>query len=1298
MKATLRLALAWAACAAATGAATDNHLLLALPAPGPVAIDGRLDDWDASARIPVCADTATLAGTYSAWVMMMYDAQALYVGVDWCDPTPMVNAYDPALDIERRKCFHADSLQLHLRTDRESKLIGYWHTPSGRAAAIALDGWFPWDDKPIVYHDALAELGVTEAFQRRADGSGYVQELRIPWAAIIASGRAPKAGERFDCMLDLVWGPDSGHGWPVNHMMDLVAPGAVHTGWFWEVPRIYGQVELAAQGHRAAPPPVAAATPPPVAQPLSVRCELGDPAAPWFTLAIEDAAGHRVRALPGSCRTAERRVSGTAATVEVGWDGCDDLGQPVLPGTYHAVGLTRGELTATYEQCFYNPGTPPWTTADGTGAWGADHTPPCCVAAAGDVVVIGWGGVEGGTGIIGVGRDGRKRWGASQGARLLAADGGIAYFILDDFWSGKRGLGRLDAATGAYLPWTIAGRAEMPVDLATALGGAQPGAVTGLAARGDRLVLAFAGGEVVEFSAATVTPRRRLALAGAGALAFAPDGTLFALAGGRPWRLDLEHGTSAPLAVPAGIDCRALAVDADGGVVVADLGPDQQIKVFAADGRLLRTAGARGGRPRGAFAPQTIAAVSGLAVDAAGLIWATENWDLPRRVAVWGRDGTLVRDYVGNAAYAACGAYLHDQDPTRAYAGAVELIRDGAARSWRVGGVLWSPDAARGERLAITGGLATPQRFTSAASGHPREYLFARSDWGESGLTVFMEGAGGWRPVAAITLVGHLSGRIADGKAVAMPDGAFAGLDPFDGVFWNDRNGDGVAQRDECEVVPARRAAAQVGAGGEGPLPLDCGWGGRMGQDLAIYARGLVAYRPLGFAADGAPRYGRAGMSELSVADAGDLVPLDDERRLIVLSSTGYGGESYVRGLEYGTWRECWRYPSHAHGVHGSHHAPAASPGEIIGALKIIGSAHLDQGGAVFAIRGNLGQDFLMTSDGLYVGELFRDVRLPAPPLPATEAALAGRRIDDRSEGGEPFNGWFGRQSDGVVRICTGIPGQAALVAQVHGLESLRRCAGAPFTVTAADAVRAADARAARLVATAPPRRALIHRLAAPPRIDGDLADWPGIVGEPLGRADAPEHGTFRLGWDAQHLYVAFEVTDGSPWENAGRDPQLLFKTGDAVDLQLGIGAPPADGAVGAGHLRLLFAPCAGRPLCVLMRPIDKAAPPGVGLTYRSPVGDRHFDRVTTLATAEVAVSVDARGYRVEAAVPWAELGVAPQSGLELRGDTGFISSDGGGRSDVARTYWSNPATNLVNDAPSEAWLVPATWGTFTCE
>ncbi len=246
------------ACATslAWGEGTDNHVLHAVPAPCPVIIDGKLDEWDSSGRILVCSDTASQIGIASAWVMMMYDSQALYVGVDWSDATPMVNDYDPDLDIERRKCFHSDSLQIHARTDHESKLIGWWYRPSKRAAAIALDGWMPWDDKPIVYHDALREMGVTEAFSPKADGSGYSQELRIPWSAISASGRAYLAGEQLDCMLDLVWGPDSGKGWPLSHMMDLVAEGAVHTGWFWEVPRIYGRVMLSASGHLPEAAPV----------------------------------------------------------------------------------------------------------------------------------------------------------------------------------------------------------------------------------------------------------------------------------------------------------------------------------------------------------------------------------------------------------------------------------------------------------------------------------------------------------------------------------------------------------------------------------------------------------------------------------------------------------------------------------------------------------------------------------------------------------------------------------------------------------------------------------------------------------------------------------------------------------------------------------------------------------------------------------------------------------------------------------------------------------------------------------
>ncbi len=69
-----------------------------------------------------------------------------------------------------------------------------------------------------------------------------------------------------------------------------------------------------------------------------------------------------------------------------------------------------------------------------------------------------------------------------------------------------------------------------------------------------------------------------------------------------------------------------------------------------------------------------------------------------------------------------------------------------------------------------------------------------------------------------------------------------------------------------------------------------------------------------------------------------------------------------------------------------------------------------------------------------------------------------------------------------------------------------------------------------------------------------------------------------------------------------------------------------------------------------------------------------------------------------EAAIPLTALALAPTPGLVLRGDAGIISSDAPGLINIARTYWSNKATNLVNDLPSEAWLYPETWGELRFE
>jgi hypothetical protein len=473
-----------------------------------------------------------------------------------------------------------------------------------------------------------------------------------------------------------------------------------------------------------------------------------------------------------------------------------------------------------------------------------------------------------------------------------------------------------------------------------------------------------------------------------------------------------------------------------------------------------------------------------------------------------------------------------------------------------------------------------------------------------------------------------------------------------------------------------------------------------MGKDLTFYADGIVRYKPISITPAGAPCYGPEGMTVLGVKDHGDLIPVERDGVLLVLSGTGYGETSYLRALQLDTWKELWRYTSYSHGVHGSHHATMPEPGKVIGALKICGVAELEgQAGSVFCIRGNLGEDYLISTDGFFVGSLFRDSRLPGPSLPPREEDLAGKYIQDQTEGGEPFNGWFGRQSDGKVRICTGIPGQAAMVAEVEGLEGIRRFKGPAVKIEQAQLVQAEQENALRAAARTARKACTIRRMATPPKVDGDARDWGNAPAEEIARAGFPDRGQFRLAYDAERLYVFFQVEESTPWRNQGKEFARLFKTGDAVDLQFCMDPASLESKdVGAAHVRLLFAPWEGKPACVLMKPVAPGTPAEKSYDYRSPTGTRRFERVEVLEAASVAVRVEKGRYCVEAAVLWSALGGAPQAGKKIRGDAGFISSDEAGTINSARTYWSSTATNLTNDLPSEAWLQPGAWGEWRFE
>jgi len=374
------------------------------------------------------------------------------------------------------------------------------------------------------------------------------------------------------------------------------------------------------------------------------------------------------------------------------------------------------------------------------------------------------------------------------------------------------------------------------------------------------------------------------------------------------------------------------------------------------------------------------------------------------------------------------------------------------------------------------------------------------------------------------------------------------------------------------------------------------------------------------------------------------------------------------------------------------------SPGLLIGPLKIAGVADAGgQAGRVFVLRGNLGQDFFVTTDGLFVGALFQDGRLPGERLPEKEEQLVGMPMEHFTHGSEPFNGWFGKQADGKIRMTAGFPGQAAIILGVNGLETIRRFQAGGCAVTAEELALADRENQARALREAPPKIYPVQRFARAPEIDGRDKDWEGLPSLAIERVGYPFKGSARMAVDEQRLYLYYSIEDDSPWLNEGKDFTRLFKTGDCVDLQLCTDAALAEDAKrrvpGKADVRVVIGQAGGKPVAVLMRVADPTADKALAVEYTSPVAPKRFDRVEILAGAVVRVAKGGKGYAVEASLPLAALGLNPAKGVRVRGDLGFISSDAAGTVNSARTYWANKDTNLVSDLPQEAWLDPAAWG-----
>jgi hypothetical protein len=1259
---TRALALLLTTLLTASAEQSENHVLQAVPSPSAVVVDGDLAEWDRSGAIVVCRDVANQLGRYSADVAMMYDADALYVGVEWRDPTPMVNNYDPRFDVDLRYCFHSDSIQLHFRTDQERKVIGWYYTRGGVPGVNVLDGWFPWDGKPIGYIDGIAKLGITQAFRPAADGRGYTQELRIPWRAIVASGKPYTAGSSFECMLDLVWGPDSGKGWPVNHMMDLVAPGAAHAGWFWEVNRIYGQVHLAPAGKLNLPEPdflVRGRQSRAHLQPTEGPMKLGYtmPFDGYATLVIEDADGGRVRNLIGMAPRGKGRQ-------EDCWDGLDDRGTLVTPGRYRYRGLLHAGIKPVYEATYGTPGVPPWETADGTGAWMSDHCPPRAVAAGGSTIVMGAERAEAGSSLIAVGIDGRKRWGDSglAGVHALAADKTYAYVCLRA-WDIAPALARVDLVTGQYAPFATAAGPRLKVSLETP--GRPTPWISGFAAGPDRLAITLTdtnGLSVVRFydkqSAAVLDEKP---LPRPGCLAYDSQGRLYAWSSGTVVRLDATWTVHVQDAPPW---ASGMAFDATGRLFVADRGT-HQVRVYDAIGAYVRSIGRPGGRPaRGSWQADGMLNPAAVAVDADGRVWVAEESSTPKRVSVWQVDGTLVCDFLGPTGYGGTGANADPGDKTRVFGSGCEYTLDYAANRSRI-------VAALGD---VSGRLIT---FKG------REYIMNK------GGRLYLRSGDGLRPVAAIG--NPYVKDLGDWKDIPLP-AAPRGTHGYASLsfVWSDRNDDGVAQTNEVAVgsgwtgwTALKYPVGTSGYFGSPWLDEACAIRSIAGESYGAHGGRppMITRTPLkGWTAGGAPIWDLAQQRLVSEGRVqGCLYAAAEGITVAGAPLSGVADDGRI----------LWTYPDAWPGVHASHHALLPDRDDVlVGTLGSIGQVQTPVG-TVFGLHANMGRFYLMTLDGLFLASVFQDCRLGGDAWP-TEAR-PGAPLDGVTMGSEWFGGHFFKTTRKDEYFL--IAGFTAYnMIRLNGFDSLRAIRGGELRVSAAD-LAAAQALAERRAAPRAERREWpIARATVSPTVDGVLDDY--RKDSFVEWSSGPQRVRAALACDATRLFLAYDVSgDDNPMVNKGRDINQLFATGDSVDLQLGAD-PKADTnrtAAALGDLRLLISVFEERPVAVLYRWRTEGDKRPV--TFACPWRSHTVDRVDVIDDASVKIIRRAGGYTLEASVPVASLAWAAAPGQVYPLDAGVIFSDAKGDNRASRVYWSNKATGLVADIPGEIMPAPQLWG-----
>jgi len=1073
--------------------------------------------------------------------------------------------------------------------------------------------------------------------------------------------------------------------------------------------------------------------------PIPVHFTLATPG--FVSLVIDDALGNRVRNL----------VSDTwfeAGPNTVWWDGTDDLGRNpdaaihgvylipthfVAPGKYQVRGIEHKAIDLHYEFSVYNAGKPPWETLDGKGGWGTNHTPassalfvPADKAPGGKpLVYIGSYVSEGGAGLAWVDLDGNKQggrgWigGAWTAAPYLARDAGShanpgAYAYVGAPWTDTPPKGstqlvaviRLTALTQQG-DKSILNYHFDPGDRVQRNEAGRPvwtDQMGGIAVHDNLAVVSMSRQDQLLFADATSGRIIGLApIASPSGIAFDVRGRLLVLSGTRLRRYSLPPDTSQltpqQLAKPETLisegleDPAGLTLDADGNIYISDHGNSNQVKVFSTSGKFLRAIGHAGPSQAGPYDQLHMNQPRGLAIDSNNHLWVAEEDFQPKRVSLWTLDGKLLKAFYGPAEYGGGGS-LDPQDKTKFYYHAMEFKLDWKTGTDNLASVLYRP----GKDEIPLPSFSAPT--TVLYSNNRRYFTNTFLDHGTNGVSIavlYLETAGILRPVAALGKANDWRLFRTDAFKSKVPQGVdLSSNAPDNSVLfsWSDANSNGKVDPDEVTFLKAFTGAITMMSNAAPPQS-------NLAMYDAIVDGKAIRFSPVTITADGVPIYDInkgeviAEGAQRTVSDGGGQMLYSPQATVLTTAPTPFAPQS-VGGIDSRGHR--WSYPSLWPGLHASHSAPVPDhPGDLTGTTRLLGEFVNPAGsnaGPMWGINGNFGDLYLFTADGFYITQLFQDVRTGKPwNMPEAKRNLL---INDLSLHDENFFPSLTQTSDGNIYVVDG--GRSSIV-RVDGLGSVQSIPSSSIEVTKDQLDQAhnylTQKEIERQAKAGRKTLEVAIRAGSPPPLGSLLtslqsSQWMEVDRRitKMGWADVPDSVEAAVTIAAGRLFVGFRTSDPNLLVNSDAIANAPFKSGGALDLMVGSNprANPNRETPVEGDLRLLVYTVQGKPKAMLYR----AVVPGTvnQVSFTSPGRTITIDKVEDVSDQ---LQFNASKGEYSFSIPLQTLGLAPSAGDRIKADIGILR--GSPVQTLQRVYWSNKATGITSDVPSEAELTPNLWG-----